>query len=149
MSGLLKTDLFPRPTVDARKELFNVAKRKAEEIRVQIRKQHQTSLKRGKYEKHSVEQEEVSVMERRSIKPNLTLCYSSKSSRTSILLRLMLFLHLFRKPRVPRNRLTIQFEALFYCCLNSICFPMCPASNLSRVRSNDFLQVSKFCRQDI
>ncbi|KAF9447687.1 ribosome recycling factor [Macrolepiota fuliginosa MF-IS2] len=49
---------IPKPTVDARKELFNVAKRKAEEIRVQIRKQHQTSLKRGKFEKHSIEQEE-------------------------------------------------------------------------------------------
>jgi len=49
---------IPKPTVDARKELFNIAKRKAEEIRVQIRKQHQTSLKRGKYGKHSIEQEE-------------------------------------------------------------------------------------------
>jgi len=48
-----------RPTIDARKELFIGAKRKAEEIRVQIRKHHQVSLKRGKYQRHSVEYEEV------------------------------------------------------------------------------------------
>jgi hypothetical protein len=48
-----------RPTIDARKELFTSAKQKAEEIRVQIRKHHQASLKRGKFAKHSVELEEV------------------------------------------------------------------------------------------
>ncbi|RDB16048.1 Ribosome-recycling factor [Hypsizygus marmoreus] len=49
---------IPKPTVEARLALFTTAQRKAEEIRVQVRKQHQTSLKRGKYEKHSVELEE-------------------------------------------------------------------------------------------
>ncbi|TFK39292.1 ribosome recycling factor domain-containing protein [Crucibulum laeve] len=49
---------IPKPTVEARNALFTSAKRKAEDMRVQIRKQHQTSLKRGKYEKHSVEIEE-------------------------------------------------------------------------------------------
>ncbi|RXW18950.1 hypothetical protein EST38_g6895 [Candolleomyces aberdarensis] len=34
------------------------AKKKAEEIRMQVRKQHTTSLKRGKFEKHSIEIEE-------------------------------------------------------------------------------------------
>ena len=32
----------------------------AEDVRVQIRKHHQASVKKGKYEKHSVELEEVS-----------------------------------------------------------------------------------------
>jgi len=48
-----------RPTIQARQELFMAAKKKAEEIRVQVRKQHAASLKRGKYEKHSIELEEV------------------------------------------------------------------------------------------
>lgn len=48
-----------RPTIDARKELYTAAKKKAEEIKVQVRKHHAASLKRGKYEKHSIELEEV------------------------------------------------------------------------------------------
>lgn len=51
--------LISRPTIDSRKELFAAAKRKAEDIRVQIRKHHAASLKRGGYAKHSIELEEV------------------------------------------------------------------------------------------
>lgn len=40
-------------------ELYASAKRKGEEIRVQIRNKHSASLKRGKYEKRSIEVEEV------------------------------------------------------------------------------------------
>lgn len=40
--------------------LVTGAHRKSEDVRVQIRKIHQASLKRGKYEKHSIELEEVS-----------------------------------------------------------------------------------------
>ncbi|KAF5351122.1 hypothetical protein D9756_008223 [Leucocoprinus leucothites] len=58
---------IPKPTVDARKELFAGAKRKAEEIRVQVRKQHQASIKRGKYEKHSIELEEFQKLTDRHI----------------------------------------------------------------------------------
>ena len=49
-----------RPTVEARNTLVYTASRMAEDVRVQIRKHHQTSVKKGKYEKHSVELEEVS-----------------------------------------------------------------------------------------
>ncbi|KAG6837455.1 hypothetical protein H0H93_008998 [Arthromyces matolae] len=49
---------IPKPTVEARLTLFTSAQRKAEEIRVQVRKQHQVSVKKGKYAKHSVELEE-------------------------------------------------------------------------------------------
>ncbi|KAF8067662.1 ribosome recycling factor domain-containing protein [Lyophyllum atratum] len=49
---------MPKPTVEARVALYAAAQRKAEEMRVQVRKQHQASLKRGKYAKHSVELEE-------------------------------------------------------------------------------------------
>ncbi|KAF8906843.1 ribosome recycling factor domain-containing protein [Gymnopilus junonius] len=59
---------IPRPTIDARKELFAAAKRKAEEIRVQVRKHHATSLKRGKYEKHSIELEEFQKLNDKYIK---------------------------------------------------------------------------------
>ncbi|PPQ65997.1 hypothetical protein CVT26_010657 [Gymnopilus dilepis] len=59
---------LPRPTIEARKEIFAAAKRKAEEIRVQIRKQHAASLKRGKYEKRSVELEEFQKLNDKYIK---------------------------------------------------------------------------------
>ncbi|PPR08296.1 hypothetical protein CVT24_002454 [Panaeolus cyanescens] len=59
---------IPKPTVEARKELFAAAKRKAEDIRVQIRKQHTVSLKRGKYEKHSVELEEFQKLTDKYVK---------------------------------------------------------------------------------
>lgn len=49
-----------RPTVEARHALYAAAKKKAEEIRTQVRKQHSASLRKGKFEKHSVEVEEVS-----------------------------------------------------------------------------------------
>ncbi|KAF9551727.1 ribosome recycling factor [Agrocybe pediades] len=49
---------IPKPTIQARQEIFAAMKKKAEEIRVQVRKQHAASLKRGKYEKHSIELEE-------------------------------------------------------------------------------------------
>ncbi|CAA7263248.1 unnamed protein product [Cyclocybe aegerita] len=58
---------IPKPTVEARKELFAAAKRKAEEIRVQVRKHHAASLKRGKYEKHSVELDEFQKLTDRHI----------------------------------------------------------------------------------
>ena len=40
-------------------ELYASAKRKGEDIRVQVRHKHSASLKRGKYGKHSIEMEEV------------------------------------------------------------------------------------------
>ncbi|TFY57615.1 hypothetical protein EVG20_g8475 [Dentipellis fragilis] len=49
---------IPKPTVDARLAMYTVAARHAEESRMQIRKQHQASLKKGKYAKHSVEVDE-------------------------------------------------------------------------------------------
>ncbi|THV07066.1 ribosome recycling factor [Dendrothele bispora CBS 962.96] len=48
----------PKPTVEARTSLVTAAQRQAEDSRMQIRKHHQASLKRGKYEKHSIELEE-------------------------------------------------------------------------------------------
>lgn len=48
-----------RPTVETRMEMYAGAKRKGEEIRVQIRNMHSASLRRGKYEKRSIEFEEV------------------------------------------------------------------------------------------
>ncbi|KIK91293.1 hypothetical protein PAXRUDRAFT_35002 [Paxillus rubicundulus Ve08.2h10] len=48
----------PRPTVEARNALVSTAQRMAEDVRVQVRKIHQASIKKGKYEKHSIELEE-------------------------------------------------------------------------------------------
>ncbi|EED79754.1 predicted protein [Postia placenta Mad-698-R] len=49
---------MPKPTVDARQAMLASAQRQAEDSRVQIRKQHQASLKKGKYAKHSPELDE-------------------------------------------------------------------------------------------
>ncbi|OCH87768.1 ribosome recycling factor [Obba rivulosa] len=46
---------IPKPTVEARLAMFSTAQRQAEDTRVLIRKQHQTSLKKGGYEKHAPE----------------------------------------------------------------------------------------------
>ncbi|TFK21728.1 ribosome recycling factor [Coprinopsis marcescibilis] len=58
---------IPKPTIEARHDLYNGAKKKAEEIRMQVRKQHTLSLKRGKFEKHSVEIEEFQKLTDRYI----------------------------------------------------------------------------------
>ena len=50
-----------RPTVDARNELVKSAAKLAEDTRVQLRRHEQTSVKKMKYEKHSVEIEQVSA----------------------------------------------------------------------------------------
>ncbi|KAI6117115.1 ribosome recycling factor domain-containing protein [Pisolithus croceorrhizus] len=49
---------IPKPTVEARTALVSNAQRLAEESRVQIRRVHQASVKKGKYEKYSVELDE-------------------------------------------------------------------------------------------
>jgi ribosome recycling factor len=56
----LNQAILSRPTVDSRNALYTQAQRKAEEIRVQVRKQHSVSIKKGKYEKFSIELEEAS-----------------------------------------------------------------------------------------
>ncbi|KZT10393.1 ribosome recycling factor [Laetiporus sulphureus 93-53] len=49
---------MPKPTVEARQAMIATAQKQAEDARVQIRKQQQTSLKKGKYAKYSVEMDE-------------------------------------------------------------------------------------------
>ncbi|EKM74663.1 hypothetical protein AGABI1DRAFT_88274 [Agaricus bisporus var. burnettii JB137-S8] len=58
---------IPKPTVEARKEFYAIAKRKAEEIRVQLRNQHQMGLKRGKVTKRTVEYDEFQKLTDRHI----------------------------------------------------------------------------------
>jgi len=58
---MLTCTLATRPTVETRNNLQTVAQREAEDTRVQLRKHHQTSVKKGKFGKHSVELEEVRV----------------------------------------------------------------------------------------
>jgi len=48
----------PKPTVEARHATYTAAIRQAEETRQQLRRYHQTSVKKGKYTKHSVEFEQ-------------------------------------------------------------------------------------------
>lgn len=52
---------IPKPTVDARKAVAASAVKQAEETRQQLRKAHQAGVKKGKFERHSIELEEVSV----------------------------------------------------------------------------------------
>ncbi|KAK0434226.1 hypothetical protein EV421DRAFT_1352429 [Armillaria borealis] len=49
--------LVPKPTLDAKSSVVTGAGKKAEDARVQCRKLHQASVKKGKYEKRSVEVE--------------------------------------------------------------------------------------------
>jgi ribosome recycling factor len=51
--------LFHRPTIEARHALYATAQRQAEDARVQVRKHHQTAIKKGGFKKHSQELEEV------------------------------------------------------------------------------------------
>ena len=54
----------PRPTVETRNSLQTVAQREAESTRIQLRKHHQASVKKGKFGKHSIELEEVRLSSR-------------------------------------------------------------------------------------
>jgi len=58
---------IPKPTVESNTALVTAATRKAEDVRVQIRKLHQASLKRGNYKKHSIELEEFQKLTDRHI----------------------------------------------------------------------------------
>ena len=50
---------IPKPTVDARRAVVAAAIKQAEETRQQLRKAHQAGVKKGKFERHSIEMEEV------------------------------------------------------------------------------------------
>ncbi|KAJ7627647.1 ribosome recycling factor domain-containing protein [Mycena polygramma] len=58
---------IPEPTVESNTAMVTAASRKAEDVRVQIRKHHQASLKRGNYKKHSIELEEFQKLTDRHI----------------------------------------------------------------------------------
>ncbi|KAM6492711.1 Ribosome recycling factor domain containing protein, partial [Amanita muscaria] len=58
---------IPKPTVEARLAEYTAQQRKVEDIRVQIRKAFQTSVKRGKYGKHSIELSEFQKLSDRHI----------------------------------------------------------------------------------
>ncbi|KAJ7628584.1 ribosome recycling factor domain-containing protein [Roridomyces roridus] len=58
---------IPKPTVESNMALVTAVQRKSEDVRVQIRKIHQTSLKRGNYKKHSIELEEFQKLTDRHI----------------------------------------------------------------------------------
>ncbi|KAK0452149.1 ribosome recycling factor domain-containing protein [Desarmillaria tabescens] len=47
----------PKPTLDAKSSVVTAARKKAEDARVQCRKFHQASVKKGKYDKRSIELE--------------------------------------------------------------------------------------------
>jgi len=49
---------IPKPTVETRNSVQTAAQREAENTRVQLRKHHQASVKKGKFEKRSIEMEE-------------------------------------------------------------------------------------------
>ncbi len=52
-----------RPTVESRLTAYSNASKLAENVRVQIRRQHQASIKKGKYSRHSTEHHEVSAFQ--------------------------------------------------------------------------------------
>lgn len=58
---------IPKPTVDARLAAYSTASKLAENARMQIRRQHQASVKRGKYAKHSIVHDELQKLQDRHI----------------------------------------------------------------------------------
>ncbi|KAI0056593.1 ribosome recycling factor [Artomyces pyxidatus] len=71
---------IPKPTVDARLAVYGTATRQAEETRVQIRRQHQASVKKGKYAKHSVELDEFQKLHDRYMADIETILAQIKKS---------------------------------------------------------------------
>ncbi|KAH8116119.1 ribosome recycling factor [Phellopilus nigrolimitatus] len=59
---------MPKPTVVARAELAKAAAKLAENSRVQLRHLEQTSVKKGKYVKHSIEMEEFHELLQKHLK---------------------------------------------------------------------------------
>ncbi|KZV76597.1 ribosome recycling factor [Peniophora sp. CONT] len=59
---------IPKPTVDARKAVAASAVKQAEETRQQLRKAHQAGVKKGKFERHSIEMEEFQKLLDKHIK---------------------------------------------------------------------------------
>jgi len=58
---------IPKPTVEARLAAYSAASKQAEDARVQIRRQHQASVKRGKYLRRSVEYDQFQKLQDRHI----------------------------------------------------------------------------------
>ncbi|KAF7303654.1 Protein kinase domain-containing protein [Mycena indigotica] len=58
---------IPKPTVESNLALVTAASKQSEDVRVQIRKAHSTSIKRGNYKKHSIELEEFQKLVDRHI----------------------------------------------------------------------------------
>ncbi|KAH9040525.1 ribosome recycling factor, partial [Lactarius hengduanensis] len=58
---------IPKPTVEARLAAYSTASKQAESARVQIRRQHQASVKRGKFPKHSIANDELQKLHDRHI----------------------------------------------------------------------------------
>ncbi|KAI0292892.1 ribosome recycling factor-domain-containing protein [Russula brevipes] len=58
---------IPKPTVEARLAAYSTASNQAEDVRVQIRRHHQASVKKGKYSRHSIEHEEFQKLQDRHI----------------------------------------------------------------------------------
>jgi ribosome recycling factor len=53
---------IPKPTVEARHELYATFHKKAEEVRTQIRHAQSEGMKKGKWTKYTVEAEEVRAL---------------------------------------------------------------------------------------
>jgi ribosome recycling factor len=65
-----------RLTIEAQLAAYSTASKQAEEVRVQIRRQHQSSVKKGKYPRHSMAHDEVRVcvIPRISVAPKCNAC---------------------------------------------------------------------------
>jgi hypothetical protein len=58
-----------RPTVESRLALYGTAQKQAEDVRIQLRKHHQTSVKKGGYKKFSIELESVRALRAAAASP--------------------------------------------------------------------------------
>ncbi|KAH9968207.1 ribosome recycling factor domain-containing protein [Russula dissimulans] len=74
---------IPKPTVEARLAAYSAASKQAEDARVQIRRQHQASVKRGKYTRHSVAYDESQKLQDRHIADVDTVLAQIKKSTSA------------------------------------------------------------------
>ncbi|KAL4073392.1 ribosome recycling factor domain-containing protein [Scleroderma citrinum] len=73
---------IPKPTVEARTALVASAQRLAEDARVQIRRIHQASVKKGRFQKHSVELDEFQKLTDKNIAEVEKILVHMKKSTT-------------------------------------------------------------------
>ena len=104
--------------MEARLAAYSAALKQAENARVQIRRQHQASVKRGKYSKHSIAYEEVGARFLEKINKYKMIPVSCTSCKTAILPKWIPFWLGSRRAQVRVERLQLQYPDFGIVCVS-------------------------------